>query len=355
MWSEIAQPLMSLDFASSAAPAAAPAAAPPRRPSLSVGQLFRWGRLPSPVHFALGGGSRLLEEARLLDFECDAGDPMVVLDLRGLGLTSLEGLSELAFIREVNVLLLSNNAIAELPAGVFATAPHLRQLSLDHNLLSCLAAGAFSAGGGGLEALQALNLSCNAIAEIAPEVFTGLEHLTTLRLNRNRLTRIAARTFGAEMAPPRPDLDLDLSYNAVSFIEPGSFSVGQPVPIASLLLAHNELSEIPGVLGELDVRETLNLSHNRIATLPKDAFSGQLRAWTIDLSHNALRALPRLFGGGSARLCHFRAIGNAITEVAADAFAGAASVQTFDLVGNQPTGLHPGTFASNAELRFVYL
>ncbi len=97
------------------------------------------------------------------------------LKLSGLGLTSLP----VTYSESLEVLSAYDNSIETLPAVLFSTCSSLRELHLDHNLLSHI-----SPSIGLLFNLEVLSLHDNRIANI-PDTIGLLSRLSTLRLDRN--------------------------------------------------------------------------------------------------------------------------------------------------------------------------
>ena len=96
------------------------------------------------------------------------------LKLSGLGLTSLPP----SYSESLEVLEAYENRIEELPAALFFTCSALRELHLDHNLLTTIPASIKL-----LLNLEAMSLHDNRIVHV-PEELGLLTRLTTLRLDR---------------------------------------------------------------------------------------------------------------------------------------------------------------------------
>ena len=102
------------------------------------------------------------------------------LKLSGLGLTSLPP----SYSESLEVLEAYENRIEELPAALFFTCSALRELHLDHNLLTTIPASIKL-----LLNLEAMSLHDNRIVRV-PEELGLLTRLTTLRLDRNAIAAL---------------------------------------------------------------------------------------------------------------------------------------------------------------------
>lgn len=77
--------------------------------------------------------------------------------------------------------------------------------------------------------------------------------------------------------------------------EPPPFFTRLPHLVA-LDLSHNRLSSLPGGIGTLSRLEVLSVAHNRLASLPASFGSANGALTHLDVSHNALAyPLPRAF------------------------------------------------------------
>ena len=102
------------------------------------------------------------------------------LNLSGLGITSLPP----SFSESLEVLEAYQNRIEELPAALFFTCPALRELHMDHNLLTTIPASIRL-----LLNLEAMSLHDNRIVRV-PDELGLLTRRTTLRLDRNAISAL---------------------------------------------------------------------------------------------------------------------------------------------------------------------
>ena len=102
------------------------------------------------------------------------------LKLSSLGLTSLP----VTFSESLEVLSAYDNSIETLPAVLFSTCSSLRELHLDHNVLSHI-----SPSIGLLVNLEVLSLHDTGIADI-PDTIWFLSRLFTLRLYRHAIASL---------------------------------------------------------------------------------------------------------------------------------------------------------------------
>ena len=91
-----------------------------------------------------------------------------------------------AGLTSLTTLILDNNDLTTLPAGVFAGSTTLTTLYMGSNDLTTLSNGVF----GGLTALKSLYLNDNRLTTLSAGAFAGLGAMTKLRLNSNDLTTL---------------------------------------------------------------------------------------------------------------------------------------------------------------------
>ncbi|XP_009870188.1 PREDICTED: insulin-like growth factor-binding protein complex acid labile subunit, partial [Apaloderma vittatum] len=173
--------------------------------------------------------------------------------------------------RANGVLDLSKNRVTSLPAGIFRSAPRLRQLDLSDNYIMEIEEGAFEA----LEELEVVSLALNSLHCISG---FSLTQLRVLNLSHNALETRRATAGLTRVAA------LDLSNNHLRRFPFAFFhSLGS---LHSLSLAGNCLQEVAGealagglfcsLLESLDVR-----SNNLLALEGPASWSGSLKDVSI--------------------------------------------------------------------------
>ena len=96
------------------------------------------------------------------------------------------------FLDEVaSILDLSNCGMTAIESGAFSGLDGLEELYLSFNAIATIESGAFS----GLGSLYSLSLDSNAITTIESGAFSGLDGLERLRLSNNNITTIENNTF----------------------------------------------------------------------------------------------------------------------------------------------------------------
>jgi Leucine-rich repeat (LRR) protein len=240
------------------------------------------------------------------------------LDLSYNRLSNLEEVSPaLSKLASLQSLDLSYNSIANISSSsAFGTLPTLFDINLSRNGLSYIHPYALN----GLLQLLSLNLSGNALHSIDFDAWKGLVSLQVLDLSYNSLTRIENRTnsmFEDLLSLQR----LSLSGNRLSFLTSKSLPFSPWVPykvnfvdlshnhlesistssgfhaVQELLLHHNHIrSVVPGIFGNMSALKVLDLSNNRIASLPLGAFSvlnasDHSTIERLNLSHNYIASI----------------------------------------------------------------
>ncbi|KAJ8893221.1 hypothetical protein PR048_005807 [Dryococelus australis] len=157
----------------------------------------------------------------------------------------------------------------------------------------------------GLRELQVLDLADNNIRSIPEDAYCFLGNLQTLNLTRNRIRNADWLGFGGRRSSPpatpariecNGGLDvrnLDLSWNQIQILHADS-GVTRLRQLQNLYLQHNELAEIHGdAFDGLASLRILNLSSNRLETLPEGLFSSSKELREIYLQNNSLYELAR--------------------------------------------------------------
>jgi len=241
------------------------------------------------------------------------------LDLSYNRLSNLEEVSPaLSKLASLQSLDLSYNTIANISSSsALGTLPTLFDINLSRNGLSYIHPYAFN----GLLQLLSINLSGNALRSIDFDAWKGLVSLQVLDLSYNSLTRIENRTnsmFEDLLSLQR----LSLSGNRLSFLTSKSIPSSPWVPykvnfvdlshnhlesistsngfhaVQELLLHHNHIrSVVPGIFGNMSALKVLDLSNNRIASLPLGSFSvlnasgDHATIEHLNLSHNYIASI----------------------------------------------------------------
>lgn len=211
----------------------------------------------------------------------------------------------------VDKLYLSHNQILEIPREAFGTHFRLEVLDLSHNMIREVPALAFSRA----RRMRTLYLQHNQIETLNNGVFTHNGKLKILDLSNNRLTTVPFQLLNEQSEL----LTLDLSYNKLSILNDDFFS--KTVDLITLNMSHNELTKLPegnlpkhlkfldfsynkasgeipnSLFRELSMVREIYLGHNKIKSLPYNAFVGCTQLRYLDLSHNEISNIDDMFSG----------------------------------------------------------
>ena len=163
-------------------------------------------------------------------------------------------------------IYLSNNSIAEIPAGAFANLVKIEDLRLLGNEISSIGANAFA----NLPKLETLYMGGNQISSIEAGLFTDLPALNELSLHTNSISSIGANGFAN-----LPKLEtFFLQENDISSIEAGAFT--NTPKLRLLNLRDNNLESLPLNLfanhGAPEKLTDLRLSGNPFTTEGNSAY-----------------------------------------------------------------------------------
>uniref|UniRef100_A0ABM5F3X4 Leucine-rich repeat and fibronectin type-III domain-containing protein 4 n=1 Tax=Pogona vitticeps TaxID=103695 RepID=A0ABM5F3X4_9SAUR len=159
-------------------------------------------------------------------------------------------------------LRLADNFIQVVEPPDFLNMTGLVDLTLSRNTIDTIRPFAF----GDLEGLRSLHLDSNRLTEIQEEALRGLLNLQHLILNNNQLVDISAAAFDDFLLTLE---DLDLSYNNLRRV-PWEGIRGMAY-LHTLNLDHNLIDFVlEGAFGELYKLSRLDMTSNRLHTLPPD-------------------------------------------------------------------------------------
>ena len=179
-------------------------------------------------------------------------------------------------VDHLTYLRINNSSLTHVPASVCKLV-HLTSLNLDRNKLTELPDNCFTK----LTKLVTLSININAIVGLQDGLFDGLQSLVSLDLSNNHIAFIGLRMFSnsSDLTSLR---SLDLSYNRLSSLEPWWYYrciLGNETSRVEILLHHNLISNFTNKLqfkfrcGMKRPYGYLDISHNRMRHI-MDAFNG---------------------------------------------------------------------------------
>lgn len=225
----------------------------------------------------------------------------------------------------LEVLNVSRNLILKITAHTFDQMTNLTILKLNSNRISEIQTDLFHS----LTNLQFLDLSNNKIKTLVDLQFSSLANLVTLRLTSNLLEEISDDIF---VNCPKLEF-LHLDKNCLTSIDPHIFR-GNTL-LKRLYLNSNKLMTIPAKIESLDRLEVLDLSFNRIQTLPINAFHDLKSLKQLCLQNNYICQLESGHFQDLDRLRVLLVHSNKIGFCPAETFNGLVSLKVLTLFENQ--------------------
>nr|XP_057922370.1 leucine-rich repeat and fibronectin type-III domain-containing protein 4 [Doryrhamphus excisus]XP_057922371.1 leucine-rich repeat and fibronectin type-III domain-containing protein 4 [Doryrhamphus excisus] len=191
-------------------------------------------------------------------------------------------------------LRLADNFITEVGGNDFVNMSGLVDLTLSRNTIHLIRPMAFA----DLESLRSLHLDGNRLTTVGPRDLAGLVNLQHLIINNNQLIKVSGQAFDDFLLTLE---DLDLSYNNLRTV-PWE-SIQNMASLHTLNLDHNLIDHIAeGVFGELYKLARLDMTSNRLRTLPPDPLFA--RSQTGAISPTPYNAVISLNFGGNPLHCN---------------------------------------------------
>ncbi|KAL6100521.1 nyx [Pungitius sinensis] len=258
------------------------------------------------------------------------------------------GLAELPkeFPCEASAINLDKNSLRFLSERAFGTLPALRSLSLDHNNISFITPGAFK----GLGNLVELKIANNDyISYLHTRTFTGLKKLARLDVSNCNLFNIPDRIF-LEQTALKEVRCFENNFRRI----PGAFRGMEN--LTHLYLERNKIEAVAynSLLGLRGLRY-LNLQENRVNVIHDGSFQDLVRLENFYLNDNLLSDLPRHAFRGLARLRMLNLGGNQLTNVSRTWFGDLVELEVLYLDRNQLLTIEEGTFQNLSSLITLHL
>ena len=221
---------------------------------------------------------------------CELSESLMSLDLSSNFYASIFDLfgsalkvSDKCSFAKLSNLNLRDNRIATIGANDFLFVPNLEVLDLSSNKIDRIESAALRH----LSNLKTLHLSDNQLTSTSPQPWDNLTLIRELYLDGNSLDR--APDFSG-----LPNLvALNLSRNAITEIAGNSF--GNLGELVALDLSHNRIVLIGDeAFAGLKSLQVLTLVHNRIQTISADTFSHLATLHGLLLSHNAIEHIHQV-------------------------------------------------------------
>lgn len=318
------------------------------------------------------GTNPLHPEALRTAIESLKGKNMVSLDISGIQINGglLENTFALLRNTSITTLNMRSNKIQTLPDRVFS----------------------------GLNKLLRLDLTSCEIQQTSAASFHGLDKLTILILNKNKLTSVPKNLpstlinlyLDDNQLKGVPNMafknlaylqELRLRYNSILTMEQDSFF--GLVTLNKLSLYDNNIATLPGKVfdplvrlisldleknnlasvqytkdrfASLQALQYLNLANNKMSYIQSDVFKYTVSLRYLHLEHNLLGdLLAREYGGslfkGLTKLQKLFLMDNAITALPDPAFQDLSSLKFLNLTNNKLTSWGPNLFKSTQNLQ----
>lgn len=204
------------------------------------------------------------------------------LDIHGNRLVALKK-GQFKGLREAEILDLSFNNLSKLDASHVSDLTKMTWINVSHNALTEITRGTFARNA----VLRVLNMSFNNIKKIDSNTFRGMRFLRRLYLHDNMISDVGRGTFGSVTRIGT----IDLARNRIKKVDYQMFFQLNYVEIVNL--AENEIIEIQKDSFKDLYLTHINISHNRLETIEPKSFINCANMTVLDLSHNLIKSIPR--------------------------------------------------------------
>ncbi|KAH7947869.1 hypothetical protein HPB52_016419 [Rhipicephalus sanguineus] len=178
----------------------------------------------------------------------------------------------------------------------------------------------------------------------------SLQHLSQLK----RLAHNAIPQLTSDLKKLPQLRNLDLSFNKITSIPAGVFTNSSN--LQRLFLSSNKISSIKnGSLENLTSLQTLQLNRNRLSTIPKNLFLNLKSLKQLELEKNRIRSIEGLSFKGLEALESLSLRKNLISHLSDGAFYYLSKIQTLNLDYNNITAVTNGWLYGMSSLRLLNL
>ncbi|XP_039602413.1 nyctalopin [Polypterus senegalus] len=247
---------------------------------------------------------------------------------------------------ETSSINLDKNNIKFLSEKAFGTLPSLRSLSLAHNNISFITPGAFK----GLPNLLELKMAHNDyIRYLHTRTFTALKRLVRLDLSDCNLFNMPDRIF-LEQSSLQELLCFENNFRRI----PGAIRGMEN--LTRIYLERNRIEAVAyNSLQGLRNLKYLNLQENSINVIHDHAFQDCRQLEYFYLNDNLLSDLPQYSFKGLKHLKMLNLGGNLLRNVSSTWFSNLVELEVLYLDRNQLTFIEEGAFENLTSLIFLHL
>ena len=269
------------------------------------------------------------------------------LEYLDLGFNIIKSIATDLSLPNLKYLNLAKNNLSNIE-GAFNLLSSLNSLVLKENAIDNVTPFTFT----GLNNLISIDLSQNLIRSVLPEVFSN-NYLNEVNVSGNLLKELEQDTF-----VNLPILEvLDLSHNNLNTINNGAFNA---IPrLKKLLLHHNRLTSYKGdffanMENDTDLH-TLDLSFNELTYLYPESFIYHPQLINVDFSNNKFSFFPTQFIRGLKYMQKLNLNHNLIKVIDEQDFANLKMLQDLDMSYNEVAEIKETAFQNSSQLQRINL
>lgn len=245
---------------------------------------------------------------------------------------------------------------------------NVKSIKISNSSVEYISPSAFA----GLDALYSVNLSSIGIGLIHPDVFATNSKLKLLTLSGNNLKAMQTPQYSEYMLKSPSIEEIDFSNCHIEEFLPTAFN--ELKNIVFINLSGNKLKTLPaGLFDKVETIEELDLSHNKLSSLPKQLFNRTALAilhikyndfstsldfvtkdlQRLDVSYNQIKSVDGHMFKNMEGLNNLILKGNEIRRINLVAFNSLKNLRHIDLSYNDLEQISAMTFFKNPDLDVI--
>lgn len=300
---------------------------------VNVCNRYEWGELFAELAGAYSCSEVLLDKITKIDLK----------DVR-VGTIPNNVFSGLVNLEDIN---LENSGISTLPENLFEGLPKLRIVRLNNNQIKILPRRLFALA----PSLVYIGLHKNQIKFLPADLISKNMNLEVIRLDENQIEAIPLAFLNFQDTVSPKFAGINLSSNKISVLHPKMFA--WTPNLKEIYINSNSIEVLPEkLLKGLSILNTLELSGNKILSIPADFFESE-KFKVINFNQNSISKIDTATFSNLKNLQDLHFQGNKIGVLPSDLLKGMPLLNYFNFAENNVYEIPDGFFSANNKLSTI--